>query len=128
MAEVGEASACHQTYVSGTYDSDPHARNSLDERSWNNFNFLWLTIPRITAGRNPKISSGNNSAAPRLSDSNSLLPEWGEDKSLLRGTLAPYAGATPGRRMSSQKIRASFILVLQSRKAGYPSESLESSC
>src|ERR1700730_18174279 len=101
MAEVGEARARHQTYVSGTYDSDPHARNSLDERSSNNFNFLGLTIPRITEGRNPKISSGNNSAAPRLGDSNSSLPQLGEDKSLIRGIWAPYARATPGRRISS---------------------------
>jgi hypothetical protein len=39
-----------------------------------------LTIPRINEGKNPKIGSGNNSAAPRLSDSNSSLAELGEDK------------------------------------------------
>src|SRR6266851_3376821 len=58
MAEVGEASACDQPYVPGTYDRDSHARNSLNE------------------------SSGNSSAAPRLSDSTSSSPGLGEDKSL----------------------------------------------
>jgi hypothetical protein len=31
MAEVGKAGACHQTYVSGTDNSDLHIQNSSSE-------------------------------------------------------------------------------------------------